>query len=42
MPSLLINSNKKDPPVDVFNSFFISVTKNLNLHQVGKEDPISF
>jgi hypothetical protein len=27
---------------DVFSSFFLSITENLNLHQVGKEDPISF
>jgi hypothetical protein len=45
MPSLLINDEKiKDPEkvTDVFNSFFLSVAENLNLHQVGKEDPISF
>jgi hypothetical protein len=34
----------KDPEKgsDVFSSFFISIAENLNLHQVGKEDPISF
>jgi hypothetical protein len=45
MPSLLINDEKiKDPEkvVDVFNSFFLSVAKNLNLHEVRKDDPIPF
>jgi hypothetical protein len=45
MPFLLINDEKmKDPEkvADVFNSFFLSVAENLNLHQVGKEDPIAF
>jgi hypothetical protein len=45
MPSLLINYEKiKDPEkvADVFNSFFLSIAENLNLHQVGREDPISF
>jgi hypothetical protein len=39
MPSLLINNEKiKDPEkvANVFNSFFLSVSENLNLHQVGK------
>jgi hypothetical protein len=27
---------------DVFNSFYLSLAENLNLYQVGKEDPISF
>jgi hypothetical protein len=45
MPSFLINSEKIGDPEkvsEVFNSFFLSVAENLNLHQVGKEDPISF
>jgi hypothetical protein len=45
MPSLLTkDENMKDPEkvADVFNIFFLSTTENLNLHQVGKEDPISF
>jgi hypothetical protein len=45
MPSLLINGEKiKDPEkgADVFNGFFPSVAANLNLYQLGKEDPISF
>jgi hypothetical protein len=44
MPTLVINDEKiKDPEkvADVFNSFFLSIAENLNLHQVGKEDPIS-
>jgi hypothetical protein len=34
----------KDPEkvADVFRSFFLSIAENLNLHQVGKGDPISF
>jgi hypothetical protein len=34
----------KDPEkvTDVFSGCFLSVAENLNLHQVGKEDPISF
>jgi hypothetical protein len=27
---------------DVFNRFFLSIAENLNLHEVGKGDPISF
>jgi hypothetical protein len=27
---------------DVFSSFFLAVAENLNLHQVEKEDKISF
>jgi hypothetical protein len=44
MPSLLINEKIKAPEkvADVFNSFFLSTAENINLHQVGKEDPISF
>jgi hypothetical protein len=45
MPSLLINIDKiKDPEkvADVFNSSFLSIADNLNLHQVGKEDPFPF
>jgi len=26
----------------MFNSFSLSIAENLNLHQVGKEDPICF
>jgi len=26
----------------MFSSFFLLIAENLNLHQVGKEDPISF
>jgi hypothetical protein len=45
MPSLLTNYEKiKDSGkvADVFSSFFLSIAENLNLHQVGKEDPMSF
>jgi hypothetical protein len=45
MPSLLINDKKIKAPekvADVFNSFLLSFAENLNSHQVGKEDPISF
>jgi hypothetical protein len=45
MPSLLMNDEEiKDPEKvsNVFNSFFLSIAENLNLHQVGKDDPISF
>jgi hypothetical protein len=45
MSSLLINVEKIKAPekvADVFNSFFLSVGENLNLHQVGKEDSIYF
>jgi len=45
MISLLINDEEikdlqKIP--DVFNIFFLSIAENLNLHQVGEEDHISF
>jgi hypothetical protein len=45
MPSLLINDEKikyREKVADVFNNFFLSVAENVNLHQVGREDPISF
>jgi hypothetical protein len=44
MPSLLINDEKKYPEkvADIFSSFILSVAEHLNLHQVGKEDPIYF
>jgi hypothetical protein len=45
MPSLLINDEKiRDPQkvADVFNDFFLSTAENLNLHQVGKDNPIPF
>jgi hypothetical protein len=44
MPSLLISEKINDPGkvADVFNSFSLSIAENLNLHQVGKEDPVSF
>jgi hypothetical protein len=45
MPSLLINDEKIEDPekvADIFNSFFLSTAENLNLYQVGKEEPISF
>jgi hypothetical protein len=46
IPSLLIINNEKikDPEkvANVFSSFFLSVAENLNVRQVGKEDPISF
>jgi hypothetical protein len=34
----------KDPEkvADIFNSFFLLIAENLKLHQVGKEDQISF
>jgi hypothetical protein len=44
IPSLLINDEKiKEPEkvADVFSSYF-NCCENLILHQVGKEDPISF
>jgi hypothetical protein len=44
MPSLLINDEKIEDSknvADVFNSFS-SIAENLNLHQVGKDDPVSF
>jgi hypothetical protein len=45
MPAhLIINRKITDPEnlAAVFNSFFLPVAENLNLHQVGREDPISF
>jgi hypothetical protein len=27
---------------NVFNNFFLTVIRNLNLHQVGKENAVSF
>jgi hypothetical protein len=45
MPFLWINNEKiKDPGkvAGVFNSLFLSIAENLNLCQMGKEDPISF
>jgi hypothetical protein len=44
MPSLLIYDEEIKHPEKVayvFNSFFLSSAENLNLHHVGKEDPIS-
>jgi hypothetical protein len=43
-PSLLINNKKvKDPDViaDAFNIFFLTITKNLNLHKKVIGDAIS-
>jgi hypothetical protein len=42
MPSLLTKDEKiKDSEKDdVINSFFLSIAENLNIQQVGKEDPI--
>jgi hypothetical protein len=45
MPCIVINDEKLKEPgkvTDVFDSFFIYVAENLNLYQVGKEDPVSF
>jgi hypothetical protein len=45
MPSLLIRNEKIKVPkkvAHVVNSFFLYIPENLNLHPVGKEDPISF
>jgi hypothetical protein len=46
MASLLINGEKIKGPEKgagwFFNSFFLSIAENLNLYQVGKEDPIYF
>jgi hypothetical protein len=41
MPYLLINNEKikdSEKVTDIFNSFFLSIAENLNLHQLGKED----
>jgi hypothetical protein len=44
MPSILINDEKikATEKIDVFNSLFLSVTENLSLHQVSKDDPVYF
>jgi hypothetical protein len=45
IPSLLINNEKvKDPKdiVDAFNTFFLTITENLNFHQEIGDDAISF
>jgi hypothetical protein len=45
MPSLLINKEKikySEKFADALKSFFLSIAENLNLHQVGEENPISF
>jgi hypothetical protein len=45
MPSLLTNNkNVKDPETlaNAFNSFSLTITESLNLHQLGREDAISF
>jgi hypothetical protein len=44
MPSLLIISDRKikDPEMVVGVYMFLSIAENLNLHQMGKENPISF
>jgi hypothetical protein len=44
MPSLLRNDEKhKNTRIaDIFNSFFLSVAENLNLHQVGERRPNFF
>jgi hypothetical protein len=35
-------SQDSEKVADVFNSFFLTIAESLNLHQVGKEDSISF
>jgi hypothetical protein len=43
LPSVLINSEKVNDPqiiVDAFNTFFLQITENLNLHQVERGDVI--
>jgi hypothetical protein len=45
MPSLLTNNETvKDSGTvaNAFNNFFLAITESLNLHQVGREDAISF
>jgi hypothetical protein len=45
MPSLLTNNEKvKDlgTVANDFNNFFLTTTESLNLHQVGREDAVSF
>jgi hypothetical protein len=44
MPSFLTNGEKvKDPGkvADALNSFFLTITENLNFYQGGKEDAIT-
>jgi len=45
MSSLLTNNEKyksSEKVAEVFSIFFLSTAENLNLHQVGRKDPISF
>jgi hypothetical protein len=44
MISLLINDEKTKDPKKGCSNFqqFLSIAENLNLHQVGKDYPISF
>jgi hypothetical protein len=42
MPSLLINNEKIKDPEKLLMFSIVSVAENLNLHQMGKEDPVSF
>jgi hypothetical protein len=45
MPSFLTNNEKvKDPGTgaNAFNNFFLTTAESLNLHQVGREDAVSF
>jgi hypothetical protein len=42
VPSLLINDEKIKDPEKVAFQQFLSIAGNLNIHQVGKENPISF
>jgi hypothetical protein len=45
MPSVLTNSGNvknSETVVNAFNNFFLTITKNLNLHQVKREDMMLF
>jgi hypothetical protein len=45
MPSLLAKSEKAkdlETAANNFNKFFVTITENLNLHQMGNENALSF
>jgi hypothetical protein len=45
MPSLLAKSEKAkdlETAANDFNTFFLAITENLNLHQMGNENALSF
>jgi hypothetical protein len=42
MPSLLAKSEKAEDLETAVNNFFLTITENLNLYQMGNENALSF